>query len=328
MWVYIVRRLLWLPVLLFAISFVIFWLFRVAPGDPVIVMLGNRARPEVKERLRNQLGLDRPFLVQYGDYMWHVVKPKFYRPGIGDATVPIPFMSLDFGESFRYRGQPVRDVILPKMWVSAQLTMAALLISVAFGLPLGFFVAHKQGSWIDPTTVATSLVFMAILPMLSVPALLWLMCLKLHWVPCSGWGGLFDARIIVPAISMGTPGIAAFIRLMRASTLDVMNQDFIRTAHAKGLSTLRIDTRHIFRNAIIPIVTILAFALAGLIGGAIVTERIMGIPGIGFFAVQSVFDRDFPVLMAITLITAVFFVMATLLADVAYTLIDPRIRYQ
>ena len=309
MWIYIARRLLWLPVLLFLVSLFVFILGRLAPGDPVIVMLGNRANPVVAERLRRELGLDRPIHIQYADYMWGFIRG-------------------DFGESLRYRGQPVRDLIVPKMWVSAQLSLAALAISVAGGLPLGFLIAHRQGRWEDPTIVTVSLILMSIPIMVTVPSLLWLFCLKLDWIPCSGWGGLVDPRIVVPAITMGVPGIALFVRLMRASTLDVMGQDFIRTAHAKGLSSIRIDSRHIFRNAVIPIVTILAFSLAGLIGGAIVIETIMGIPGIGRFAVQSVFDRDYPSIMAIILITSGFFVVATLLADLAYAYVDPRIRYQ
>ena len=309
MWNYVLRRLLWLPVLLFAVSLITFGLGRFAPGDPVRVMLGNRYDADRAAIISKELGLDRPFFVQYGDYMWGFVRG-------------------DFGESLRYRGQPVRDLILPKMWVSARLALAAMTISIALGLPLGFFIAHRQGSWQDPAAVALSLVLMSIPIMVSVPALLWLLCLQLHWVPCSGWGGLIDPRIVVPAITMGVPGIAGLMRLMRASTLDVMNQDFIRTAHAKGLGTVRIDTRHVFRNAIIPIITIMAFALAGLIGGAFITETIMGIPGIGRFAVESIFNRDYPSIMAITLVGALAFVLANLLADLTYAFIDPRIRYQ
>ena len=307
--VYIVRRLLWLPVLIFAVSLITFTLGRFAPGDPVRVMLGDRYDAERAAIINKELGLDRPFFVQYGDYMWGFVRG-------------------DFGESHRYRGQPVRDLIVPKMWVSAQLALVAMTISIGLGLPLGFLIAHRQGRWQDPTAVTLSLVLMSIPIMVSVPALLWTLCLKLHWVPCSGWGGLWDPRIVVPAITMGVPGIAGLTRLMRASTLDVMNQDFIRTAHAKGLGTLKIDTRHVLRNAIIPIVTILAFSLAGLIGGAFITETIMGIPGIGRFAVEAVFNRDYPVIMAVTLIGAGAFVLANLLADLSYAFIDPRIRYQ
>ena len=151
--------------------------------------------------------------------------------------------------------------------------------------------------------------------------------MKLSWVPCSGWGGVFDLRIVVPAIAMGVPGIAGLARLMRASTLDVLGQDFVRTARAKGLTHVTVDRRHVLRNAMIPIVTVLAFSLAGLIGGAFITETIMGIPGVGRFFIESIFNRDYPVIMAITLIGATAFVIANLLADVTYAFVDPRIRY-
>lgn len=327
MWLYIVRRMFWIPILLFAASFVTFSLGHYGPGDPIVVMLGNKYEEETADRIREELGLNRPFLVQYGDYMWNIIKPHIYHQTFAGRDVPIPFLSLDFGESLRYVGQPVRDLIVPKMWVSAQLSLAAMAISLGFGLPLGFFIAHRQGRWQDPTIVATALILMSIPVMVTVPGLLWVLCLKLSWVPCSGWGGLFDLRILIPAISMGVPGIAGLMRLMRASTLDVLGQDFVRTAHAKGLGTILIDRRHVFRNSMIPIVTLLAFSLAGLIGGAFITETILGIPGIGRFAVQSIFDRDYPVIMAITLIGAGAFVIANLLADVAYAFIDPRIRY-
>jgi ABC-type dipeptide/oligopeptide/nickel transport system permease component len=309
MWKYIVKRLLWLPVLLLAASLMTFTLGRFGPGDPVRVILGNRYDEVIAERIRAQLGLDRPFFVQYGDYIWN-------------------FVQGDFGESYRYRGQPVRDLIIRKMWVSAQLAIAAMTISLGFGLPIGFFIAHRQGRWEDPAAVTIALVLMSVPVMVSVPALLWTLCLKLSWVPCSGWGGVFDPRIIVPAITMGVPGIAGLTRLMRASTLDTLGQDFIRTAKSKGLAQMTVNSRHVFRNSLIPIVTILAFSLAGLISGAFITETILGIPGIGRFAVESVFNRDYPVIMAVTLIGSGAFVLANLLADLTYAFIDPRIRYQ
>jgi peptide/nickel transport system permease protein len=305
---YIARRLLFLPIILFFVSLMTFTIFRIVPGDPVVVMLGPKYRPEVAERLREELGLKRPFLVQYGDYMWGFVRG-------------------DFGESFIKRGVPVRDLILPKMWLSARLAAAAMAISIVIGLPLGFFIAHKQGSWIDPAIVSATLVIMAIPIMVTLPVLLLTFCTKLHWVPCSGWTGGFDSRILIPAVGLGVIGVAALARLMRASTLDVLGQDFIRTAHAKGLSPVQVDRRHVFKNAMIPIVTILAFSLAGLIGGSFIVERIMGIPGIGGFFLDSIFQRDFPVTMAITLVGAIFFVVANLLADLTYAYFDPRIRY-
>lgn len=309
MWTYIARRLLWLPFMLVAVSLITFTLGRFGPGDPVEVMLGNRYDPEVAANIRRQLGLDRPFVVQYGTYMWGVFRG-------------------DLGESLRYRGQSVASLIGPKMWVSAQLGIAAMIISLGVGLPLGFFIAHRQGRWQDPATVALTLILMSIPIMVTVPVLLWALCLKLQWVPCSGWGGFFDVRIIVPALALGVPGIAGLTRLMRASTLDVMGQEFIRTARAKGLTELMIDRRHVLRNALIPIVTVLAFSLAGLLGGAFITETLLGIPGIGRFVVESIFQRDYPVIMAVTLIGASAFVIANLLADLAYAVVDPRIRYQ
>ena len=309
MWVYVVRRLIFLPVILLAVSLITFTLGVYGPGDPVRVSMGNKYNPDAADRIREELGLNRPFFVQYADYMFG-------------------FFQGDFGESLRFIGQPVRGLILPKMWVSTQLSIAAMVVSLGVGLPLGFYIAHKQGSWQDPTAVTITLVLMSIPIMVTVPALLWVGCLKTDLIPCSGWGGFFDPRIIVPAITMGVPGIAGLARLMRASTLDVMGQDFIRTAHAKGLGPVRVGGRHVLRNAMIPIVTVLAFSLAGLIGGSFITETIMGIPGIGRFAVESIFNRDYPVIMAITLIGAAAFVLANLLADLAYAYIDPRIRYR
>ena len=226
------------------------------------------------------------------------------------------------------RGRPVTSIIGSKIWVSAQLGIAASIIMVGVGLPLGFFVAHKQGSWQDPATVATAVVLMSIPVAVTAPVLLWGSCLKLGILPhCGGWGGFFDSRIILPALVMGVPGIAAFTRMMRASTLDVLGQDFIRTAKAKGLSNFTVDNRHVLRNAMIPIITIFGFLLAGLIGGAFITERIIGIPGVGVLLIDSIFKRDYPIIMALTLIGATAFVLANLVADLTYALIDPRIRY-
>jgi len=308
MWRYIARRILWLPFLLLAVSSVTFSLGMYGPGDPVQVMLGPKYNEETAERLRKSLGLDRPVPVQYFDYVSGVI--------VGD-----------FGESLRYR-RSVSSILFKKMWVSFQVNFAAMLVSLLVGLPLGFWIAHRQGSWVDPTAITLSLVLMSIPIMVSIPLVLWGLCLKLSLVPCSGWGGLFDTRIIVPAITMGIPGIAGLARLMRASTLDVLGQDFVRTAHAKGLSPLLIDQRHILKNALIPIITILSFSLAGMLTTGFITERLLGIPGVGDFAIQAIFNRDYPVIMAFTLILSTAFVVANLIADIAYTMVDPRIRLE
>ena len=312
MWKYIARRLLWLPFLLLAASLITFAMGRIVPGDPVRVILGARYDPdsEVTKNLRRQFGLDKSLVAQYTDYVWGVV-----RHG-------------DFGESFRYRGRDVSSLLGRKIWVSFQVNAAAMILSVGIGIPLGFWLAHKQGSWKDPTTVAFSLVLMSIPIMVSVPAVLWLLCLKTDLVPCGGWGGFWDVRIIVPALTMGIPGVAGLARLMRASTLDVMGQDFIRTAHSKGLSSLAVDYRHVFKNAMIPIVTVLSFALAGMLGTGFIIERLLGIPGVGNFVIDAIFQRDYPVIMAVVLLGSGAFVIANLIADIAYSIIDPRIRYE
>ena len=307
MWIYITRRLLWLPALLLMVSAVTFVLGTYGPGDPVRVMLGTKYDEETADRLRSSLGLDRPVIVQYADYISGAIKG-------------------DFGESLRYRGRSVGSLLASKMWVSFQVNLAAMVVSLSIGLPLGFFIAHKQGTWVDPAAVSLTLILMSIPIMVSIPIVLWGLCLKLSLVPCSGWGGFFDLRIIVPAITMGIPGVAGLARLMRASTLDVFGQDFIRTARAKGLSERYIDVRHVLRNAIIPVVTILSFSLAGMLTTGFITERLLGIPGVGDFAIQAIFNRDYPVIMAFTLILSSAFVVANLLADIAYSLIDPRIR--
>ncbi len=308
MWRHILRRLLWMPFLLGIVSAITFLLGTYGPGDPVQVMLGSKYDEVTAERLRDSLGLNRPVIVQYADYISNAMRGNF-------------------GESLRFRGRSVSSLLVSKMWVSFQVNLAAMVVSLSLGLPLGFWIAHRQGSWVDPASIALSLMLMSIPIMVSIPLVLWALCLKLHWVPCAGWGGLFDLRIIVPAITMGIPGIAGLARLMRASTLDVMGQDFIRTAHSKGIGPITVDYRHILRNAIIPIITILSFSLAGMLTTGFITERLLGIPGVGDFAIQSIFNRDYPVIMAFTLILSAAFVVANLLADIAYTFVDPRIRY-
>ena len=304
---FVIRRLMWLPVLLLMVTAVTFLLGTYGPGDPVQVMMGSRYDPDVAERLRENLGLNRPLVVQYFDYVINISQG-------------------DFGESLRFRGRSVSSLLISKMWDSFQVNIVAISVSLIIGIPLVFLVAHRQGTWVDPFVVTTSLVLMSVPVMVSIPVVLWAMCLKASLVPCSGWVGIFDLRIIVPAITMGLPGVAGFVRLMRASTLDVLGQDFIRTAHSKGLKPWTVDFRHVARNALIPIVTILAMSFAGILTTSFITERLLGIPGVGDFAIQSIFNRDYPVIMGFTIILSTVFVIAQLVADILYTILDPRIR--
>ena len=308
MWVYIVRRLIWTPFLLLVVSFITFSLARFGPGDPVQILMGQRSNPEAVERIRHQQGLDKPILVQYGIYIKNALQG-------------------DLGESYKYRGRGVGELISKRIWISAQLASAAMLISLTLGIPLGFYAALKQGTWVDTATVSVTLLFMSVPIFLTAPGLLLIFALWLDLLPTHGWEGFFDTAIIMPALVMGIPGVAGLTRLTRASTLEVLGQEYVRTARAKGLREFVVRYRHILRNALIPIFTLVGLSLATLISGAFITEMYFGIPGIGSLAIESFFARDYPIIMALTLIIAIAFVIANLVVDIGYRFIDPRIRY-
>ncbi|MBI2866318.1 MAG: ABC transporter permease [Chloroflexi bacterium] len=306
---YILRRLLWAPVVLLVVTLVTFALGVYGPGDPITLRLGQHANPEVAARLRHELGLDRPFLVQYRDYMGGILQGNL-------------------GESLVFRGRSVVSLLLPRVWISLQLGLAAIAISVGLGIPLGLVSALRQGNWRDTTIVSGALLFYVMPAFILAPILLYAISFRLHWLPSSGWGGLWDGRVLMPALVLGLPGIAGITRLMRASTLDVIGQDYVRTARSKGLLPRRINYVHIGRNAVLPVVTVVGLSLATLVEGAFITETIFGIPGVGRLAVESLFNRDYPVIMALTLMVAVGYVLVNLAVDIAYSILDPRIRYR
>lgn len=304
---YIARRLAWTPFLLVIVSFVTFALGRFGPGDPVQVLMGQYSNPEAVQRIREQRGLDDHIFAQYTRYVRDIFRG-------------------DFGDSYKYRGRSVGELLKKKIGVSAQLASAALIISVGLGIPLGLFAALRQGTWVDTATVAATLFGQSMPVFLTAPGLLLIFALKLDVLPSHGWGGFFDARIVLPAVVMGIPGVAILTRLTRASTLEVVAQDYVRTARAKGLPEQMVRRRHILRNALIPVVTTLGFSLAGLASGTVIVEGFFGIPGVGSLAIESLFARDYPVIMALTIIGTTLFVMANLLVDLAYPFLDPRIR--
>ncbi|PKB72362.1 MAG: hypothetical protein BZY87_00815 [SAR202 cluster bacterium Io17-Chloro-G6] len=304
---YIVRRLVWLPIILLIISFITFALGRFGPGDPVEILMGQYADEQVVERIREQRGLNDNIFVQYGRYVKDVVRG-------------------DFGESFKYRGRTVAELLKKKMWVSAQLNIAALILSVSIGIPLGLFAALKQGTLWDTAAVSMTLLGQSIPIFLTAPVLLLVFALKLDILPTHGWGGFFDTRIILPAVAMGVPGIAIITRLTRASTLEVISQDYVRTARAKGLPESIVQRRHILRNSMIPVITMLGFSLAGLAFTSFIVERFFGIPGIGNLFIESIFARDYPIINAVIIIGTTLFVLANLIVDLIYPFLDPRIR--
>ena len=197
---YSLRRLLWTPVLLLIISFFVFVLGTYGPGDPVEVRLGHNYTPERAERLRDRLGLNDPFFVQYGRFVGRAVRG-------------------DLGESLTFQNRDVITLIAPKLLTSAQLNIAGSIIAIGFGVPLGFYAARRQGTWIDPTLVFCALIIFALPVFFTGPFAILIFAVNLDWVPVSGWGGLFDYRVVLPALTTGLPGIAIFVRLMRASTL-------------------------------------------------------------------------------------------------------------
>jgi len=298
---------LWLPIILLIVSFITFALGRFGPGDPVEVLMGQYADEKVVERIREQRGFNDHIFVQYGRYLKNVTRG-------------------DFGESFKYRGRTVGELLKKKMWVSAQLNLAALFLSVGIGVPLGLFAALRQGTIWDTATVALTLLGQSIPVFLTAPVVLLIFALKLDILPTHGWGGFFDTRIILPAVVMGVPGIAIITRLTRASTLEVLGQDYIRTARAKGLSEFLVQRRHVLRNALIPVITMLGFSLAGIAFTSFIVERFFGIPGIGNLFIESIFSRDYPIINAVIIIGTTMFVIANLIVDLLYPCLDPRIR--
>lgn len=313
---YILGRLLWAPVILFAVSIVTFALGRFGPVDYVEIQAGARARPETIERIREARGLNDPVYEQYLRY-------------IGNA------LQGDFGQSVIYRGVDVEDVVLPRLWITLQYNAIVLILTFAIGIPVGTWAALKRGTWMDPFAIGVFLLFASVPVLVTIPILQWLLAVKLGWLPSSGWEvreffgvelGIFSKRIILPVLVLTLPGVAGLARYMRAQVVEVLDQEYVRTARAKGLQEFAVVTRHVVRNALLPITTILGFELAALLAGSIFVETLLGIPGIGRYAFEAIGSSDYDSIMAIVLIGAAAFIVANLLVDIAYGFIDPRIR--
>jgi peptide/nickel transport system permease protein len=305
---YVVRRLLWLPFLLLIIAFITFALGLYGPGDPVLVMLGQHANPEAVDRVRHELGLDRPFLVQYADYIWKALHG-------------------DLGESLKYRGQPVGRLMANRLAVTIQFNVVVMAVGVVVGIPLGILAALNRNNLIDYFIVLLTVAGMS-LPVLAVaPIMRWYLAARFHILPSGGWDGIFSRRIIMPTLVLAIGPVAVFVRQTRANMLEVLAQDYVRTARAKGLREYAVIVAHALRNALLPLLTIFGLMLGGLVGGGILTERIFGIPGIGNLVWDAFGARDYWVIMAYTLLVVVAYTLANLFVDVCYRFVDPRIRY-
>jgi ABC-type dipeptide/oligopeptide/nickel transport system permease component len=317
--------------ILFIVSFVTFALGRLGPGDPIRIAAGQFRDEEAFARVRAARGLDKPIHEQYFIYMKGVLTQA------------------EFGESYRYQdaagqGRDVSEIIFPAIWRSMQFNSIVLLITLSLGLTLGTFAARRQGTWADPASISFFLMLQSVYTLVSVPILLYVFALKLGWLPARGWPqdcpvqlpflgdsyeciGVFSIEAVIPLLALSLPAIAGWGRYTRAFTLEVMREDYVRTARSKGISEFRVLTHHILRNALLPLSTMVIFSLVGLLEGSFFVEILTGIPGVGRLAFESIGSRDYDMIMAITMIGAFSFVMASIVVDVVYTIIDPRIRY-
>ena len=304
----VIRRLLWLPILLLCVTIITLGLARYGPGDPVQVMLGPRAQDDAAQAFRKQLGLDEPFPVYVVQYITNALHG-------------------DFGESYRYRGQPVGPLIWERIKVSAQIGITALLIGTLIGVALGIFAGLARNTWLDYGIISVVVLIDSIPVIALTLPLLYLMAVRWRVIPAGGWNGLLSTSAILPIFLLAIGPMTVFARQTRANLLEVIDQDYIRTARAKGLGPTRVVVGHALRSALIPLTTLFGLAFAGsLIGGAFFVETILGIPGIGQLGYETLRSRDYPVITALVILTAVVIAIANLTVDVAYTYLDPRTR--
>ena len=312
---FILRRLIYAIPTLLGISIITFAIVRLAPGDPIrLVTFGSRATNEDIEALRHVYGLDKPMPLQYFDWLWKL-------------------LHFDFGQSFIYH-QDAASLFLQYVPNTLQLAFVALAIQLLVGVPLGVLAALKRGTWGDNMIRVFSVVGHAVPAFWLGLVLIIVFAVQLRWLPTGGittvgkdpWDILDHVRhMLLPAIVLSLTGIATYTRILRTETIDVLGQDFVRTAHAKGLRERTVMFVHALRNALIPVVTALGGILAGLIGGALVIETVFSWPGVGRFTFAAAIAKDYPVVQAGVMIAAVLLVISYILRDIAYAVVDPRI---
>lgn len=313
MFLFVLRRLIsGLPTLLL-VTAMVFALTRVLPGDPARLLLGEEATPELVAQIREELGLNRPILVQYADWLWGLVRG-------------------DLGRSIR-GNELVAPIIWQKLPTTLELSLFSLLVAIVIGIPAGVLAALRRNTAVDASVTVMALSGISIPNFFLGILLIYAFSIRLAWIPPSGyvepWVDLQKNLLLMlmPAITLGTALAGAIARFTRNSMLEVLSQDYVRTARAKGLEGRVVVYKHALRNAAIPVVTVIGLQLGGLLGGAVVTEQVFSIPGFGRLLVDSVFNRDFPVLQAVVLISALAVFLINVLTDLLYAAIDPRIRY-
>lgn len=311
---YVARRVLLIVPVALLVTMIVFTLLRLSPGDPVLAYAGEERDPQVLEQVRHSLGLDQPVPIQYLAWLGHVVRG-------------------DFGRSIRTQ-QPVRDSIVERLPATLELGAAALVLSAAVALVVGTVSALRRNSPVDLIATGFTLAGVSLPNFFLGLVLILVFSLVVRLLPPGGYISFVDdpgdnlRRLILPTITLATASLAENVRQMRSSLLDVLSQDYVRTARAKGLPEGLLVARHAFKNALIPVVTLLGIRVGEIIAGAIVTESIFSWPGVGRLLVDSIAGRDYPVVQAVALVSALAFMVSTLIVDVLYAALDPRISYR
>jgi peptide/nickel transport system permease protein len=307
---YVARRLLILPALLFGISIISFALLNFAPGDPAEIILRRQnpeepPLPEAVRALRQQLGLDAPLPLRYGRWLFDVLKG-------------------DLGESYR-SGTPIMSELVKRFPATMMLATAALALSVVGSIPLGIIAALWRGSLLDSLSRLLALLGAAVPSYVLALLLMLFIAVKLNWLPAIGYGS--PKNLILPAIALAAGSSAQVMRLTRASMLEVLQQDYMRTARSKGLNERTVVMVHGLKNGLLPVVTMLGINLGHLLGGTVIVETIFGWPGVGRYAVESILQRDYPVVQGFVLYMALIFLLANLAVDFSYRWLDPRLHF-
>ena len=318
LWAFIARRIMIAPITLLAVMLFTFALTQVAPGDPVRIISGQRTPdPERAELIREEFGLNGSFAERFGDYV-------------------VGFVQGDLGLSYFNRSpqRSVQELLGERIWVSAQIGLIALFLIYLFGIPLGVYAALHRGQWHDPALISVLMLLTAPPTLVIQPLLTWLLVLKgdaffglFGFDVPSVWTSGDPASFIIPVFVLTVPSLAGMARFVRVSVLTVIDEDYVRTARAKGLGQRTVVYRHVLRNALLPLSTVMGLSVVGVVTGTIIVETLYGIPGVGAFIFQSITQRDFNVLLGFVMLVATLLVIANLVVDVAYVFIDPRIRY-
>jgi peptide/nickel transport system permease protein len=310
---YVIRRLIAAVPVVGMVALFVFSLLYLTPGDPAAVIAGDIATNEDIERIRHSLGLDQPFLTRFGTWAWAILH--------GDLGISI------------FTNLPVTQLIAQRVGPTLSLALCTLIVTVSIAIPLGVIAAWKVGKVVDRLVMLFSVLGFSVPVFVLAYLLIYLFAINLDWLPVQGYTPLREgfwpwlSHLILPSLALGTIYIALVARITRATMLEVLAQDYVRTAHAKGLAPDAVLLRHALKNAAVPIVTIIGIGVALLISGVVVTESVFAIPGIGRLTVDAILRRDYPIIQGVTLLFSGVYLLVNLLVDLSYRLFDPRIQY-